>query len=218
LIADDHAVIRRGLRSILGRIAGVEVCGETENGAETIRRVRLDHPDLVLLDLNFPDLDGIAVLHALRTEFPEIDVLIFSMYEDQNLVSETIRLGARGYLMKSDSEEAYRRAIDLMRSHRPFFSERLKANMTFRQAEKKVGTASPGPSGLLTKREVDVLRLLAQGKRNKEVASALGISRRTVEVHRRHIMDKLKISSYSELVVYAVRNQIIDSGIGTLPI
>lgn len=210
LIADDHPIMRRGLRITFERIAGVHICGEADTGLETIRRVRLDHPDLVVLDLKLADDDGIAVLRELRAEFPEINVLIVSVYMHEQLVSQAIDLGARGYVLKADSEDALLRAVAHMRSGLTFFSEQLNVNIENASAKRGVGTAGPTSCGPLTAREVEVLRLLSLGNENKQVAAALGISRRTVEVHRSHLMRKLEASSFSDLIKYALRNKIID--------
>ena len=210
LIADDHAAIRQGLRIILGQIVGVEICAEAKTGLETISRVRLDRPDLVVLDLKLAYNDGIAVLRELRTEFPKISVLIFSMYVHENLVKQAIGLGARGYVTKADTEDALLRAIAHIRSGLTFFSEELHVNIEGASLKRSVGTAGPTSYGPLTVREVEVLRLLSQGNANKQVAARLGISKRTVEVHRSHLMQKLKASSFSDLIKYALRNKIID--------
>jgi DNA-binding NarL/FixJ family response regulator len=210
LIADDHPIIRRGLRGTFERIAGVDICGEVENGRETIRRVRLDHPDLVVLDLKFADSDGIAILRELHAEFPEIKVLIVSMYMHENLVKQAIDLGASGYVLKADTEDALLRAIAHIRSGLTFFSEDLNVNVENASAKRRAGTAGPAFCGPLTAREVEVLRLLSQGNQNKQVAAALGISKRTVDVHRSHLMQKLKASSFSDLIKYALRNKIIE--------
>ncbi len=210
LIADDHPTIRRGLRVILGQIAGIEVCAEAATGLETISRVRLSHPDLVVLDLKLANDDGIAVLRELRAEFPEIKVLIVSMYMHENLVKQAIDLGAQGYVLKADTEDALLRAIAHMRSGLTFFSEELQVDVENASAKRSVGTFGSAFCGPLTVRQVEVLRLLAQGYKNKQVAVAIGISTRTVHAHRSRLMRKLKLSSYSDLIKYALRNKLID--------
>jgi len=207
LIADDHPIVRRGLRTVFERIAGVEICAEADTGFETIRRVRLDHPDLVVLDLKLAKDDGIAILRELRAEFPEINVLIVSVYMHENLVKQAIDLGARGYVLKADSQDALVRAVAHIRSGLTFFSAKLNVNIENASTKRSVGTACPAS---LTVREVEVLRLLSQGNENKRVAAVLGISKRTVDVHRSHLMEKLKASSFSDLIKYALRNKIID--------
>jgi two-component system response regulator NreC len=210
LIADDHPVLRRGLRSLLGEISGVEVCGEAETGRETILAARLNRPDLVALDVQFPDAHGITVLRELRAEFPETDVLMFSMHLHADLVKQAIDLGARGYVLKSDTEDALLRAIAHIRSRLTFFSEELNVNIENAAAKRSVGTFGSAFCGPLTVRELEVLRLLSQGNQNKQVAFALGISKRTVEAHRSRLMQKLKASSFSDLIKYALRNKLID--------
>ena len=210
MIADDHPIVRRGLRSTFERIAGVEICAEADTGLETIRRVRLDHPDLVVLDVKLADDDGIAVLRELRAEFPEINVLIVSMYMHEHVVKQAIDLGARGYVLKADSEDALVGAVAQIRSGLTFFSAELNVNIENASTKRSVGTAGLAFRARLTVREVEVLRLLSQGNENKQVAAVLGISRRTVDVHRSHLMQKLKASSFSDLIKYALRNKIID--------
>lgn len=209
LIADDHPIMRRGLRVTLERIAGVCICGEAGTGLETISRVRLNRPDLVVLDLKLGNDDGIAVLRELRAEFPEINVLIVSLYMHENLVKQAIDFGARGYVLKEDTQDALVRALAHIRSGLTFFSEKLNVNIENAAAKRSVGTFGSA-FWPLTVREVEVLRLLAQGHQNKQVAVALGISRRTVDAHRSRLMRKLKLSSHSALIKYALRNKIVD--------
>ncbi len=192
------------------QISRTEVCGEAENGIETITRVKLDRPDLLMLDLKLPDIHGIEVLRILQRESPRVSTLVVSMDARQDVVRQAITLGARGYILKSDGEEALRLAILRMRSGLTFFSEELHIDIEAVSAKASVGTTDPTLWHPLTPREIEVLRLLAQGYRNKQVATALNISRRTVEAHRNHLMQKLKLSSYSDLIKYALRNKLID--------
>jgi DNA-binding NarL/FixJ family response regulator len=210
LIADDHPAFRIGLRNLVEQIAGIEVCGEAQSGLETIRLVRLHHPNAVLIDLQFPDVDGLLVLRELHSEFPETDAIVVSMHTDETVVNEALSAGARGYIVKSDAVEAYRRALARVRSGFTFMSEELSHNVEGVSAGGNVRTSHPVFGTPLSMRETEVLRLLAQGNSNKQVAYTLGISPRTAEVHRGHLMKKLNVSSFSALVKYALRNKIAD--------
>ncbi|MGH9682207.1 MAG: response regulator transcription factor [Candidatus Acidiferrales bacterium] len=209
LIADDHPVVRRGLRQILEAQPGIEVCGEVSNGKEAIERVKQDKPNLIVLDLTMPELDGLEATHKLREECPETDILIMTMHFAEELARDLIRSGARGYILKTDADVELIAAIHRIRERGTFFTSQLADTMTecFVRDPVEVGPIAGAP---LTPREVQIVELLARGKSNKEVASQLGVSTRTIESHRTHIMRKMKFGSLSELVRFAIRNSLID--------
>jgi DNA-binding NarL/FixJ family response regulator len=210
LLVDDHPVVRRGIRAILDSQPGLQVCGEAADGAEAMELVKKDKPDLVVLDLTMPKMNGLEVTAAVREQSPETTVLVLSMHFSEELAREALRCGALGNMLKSDADAELLAAVDHMRHHEPFFTAKLAVTM----AENFVaGPAEGDPEGQsdspLTDREIQVVQLLAEGKSNKEVAAALGVSTRTVESHRNHIMRKMSFTSFSDLIRFAVRNNLV---------
>lgn len=212
LLADDHPVVRRGLRAILETQRDIEVCGEAADGREAVDLAKKAKPDLVLLDLTMPAMNGLEVTTALREHSPETDVLVLSMHFSEELAREVLRCGALGYMLKSDADYELLEAIDRVRRHQPFFTSKLASamaqNFVDGSTETSVG-ANGKPGSPLTDRELQVVQLLAEGKSNKEVAGALAVSTRTVESHRSHIMHKMNFVSFSELIRFAVRNNLV---------
>jgi DNA-binding NarL/FixJ family response regulator len=215
LDADDHAVVRHGLRVLLEAQPGVQVCGEASTGLQAVDYVKKQKPDLLVLDLTMPDMNGLEVMRAIRGESPSTDVLVLTMHFSEELAREMLRCGALGYVLKSDADTELLAAVDHVRHHQPFFTSRLGISMAQNYVHRPGDTTWSGedgvlPSSPLTPREIEVVKLLAEGKSNKESASALEISTRTVESHRDHIMDKMNFSSYSELVRFAVRTKLVE--------
>jgi DNA-binding NarL/FixJ family response regulator len=213
LVADDHAVVRRGLRSLLETQPGIEVCCEASTGPETLELVRTAKPDMVVLDLTMPDMNGLDVTRTVREESPSTAVLVLTMHFSEELAREVLRAGALAYVLKSDADSELLTAIDHVRHNQPFFTSALAASMAHTFVHGPADAASgdkPLPGSPLTNREVEVIQLLAEGKSNKEAAVELGVSTRTVESHRTHIMHKMNFRSFSELVRFAVRNNLVD--------
>jgi len=215
LVADDHAVVRRGLRALLEAQPGIEVCGEASTGTETLETVKKTKPDLVVLDLTMPEMNGLDVTRAVREQSPSTSVLVLTMHFSEELAREVLRAGAMAYVLKSDADSELLAAIDHVRHNQPFFTSALAVSMahTFVHGPgESQGSAEerPLPGAPLTNREVEVIQLLAEGKSNKEAAVELGVSTRTVESHRNHIMHKMNFRSFSELVRFAVRNNLIE--------
>jgi DNA-binding NarL/FixJ family response regulator len=215
LVADDHAVVRHGLRVLLEAQPGVQVCGEASTGLEAIDCVKKGKPDLLVLDLTMPDMNGLEVMRAIRGESPSTEVLVLTMHFSEELAREMLRCGALGYVLKSDVDTELLAALDHVRHHQPFFTSRLAISMAQNYVRKSSDPGDSGADGVppnspLTPREIEVVKLLAEGKSNKEVASTLGVSTRTAESHRNHIMDKMNFASFSELVRFAVRNKLIE--------
>jgi DNA-binding NarL/FixJ family response regulator len=212
LLADDHPVVRRGLRAILETQRDIEVCGEASDGLEAVDLAKKTKPDLVLLDLTMPEMNGLEVTSALREHSPETDVLVLSMHFSEELAREVLRCGALGYMLKSDADSELLEAIDRVRRHQPFFTSKLASAMAqnFVDGSTEAGADANGkPDSPLTEREIQVVQLLAEGKSNKEVAGSLGVSTRTVESHRNHIMHKMNFASFSELIRFAVRSSLV---------
>jgi DNA-binding NarL/FixJ family response regulator len=214
MIADDHAVVRRGVRALLDTQQGLEVCCEASTGLEAIEHVKKIKPNLVLLDLTMPEMNGLEVARVIRDESPETDVLIFTMHFSEDVAREVLRCGARGYVLKSDADVELVAAVRHVQQHKPFFTGRLAMTMADsfvnEQREDSARAEHPLPGCPLTARELEIVQLLATGKISKEVAAAIGISTRTVESHRNHIMKKMNFASFSELMRFAIRNHLVE--------
>jgi DNA-binding NarL/FixJ family response regulator len=210
LVADDHEVVRAGVRSILDRQPDCEICGEAVTGRQAVALAEQLQPEIVILDITMPELNGLEAARQILKAVPGVQVLILSMHESEELVQDILDIGAQGYILKSDAGRELAAAVQALRGREPFFTSRvaqiaLRAHLNKRHS----GHAQPSPDGTPTPREREVLQLLAEGKTNKAVASALGISVMTVETHRANIMHKLGAHSIADLVHYAVRNKII---------
>ena len=209
LLADDHVVMRTGLRVLLERQPNLEVVGESENGRDTINLVASVKPDVVVMDVGMPVLNGIEATKTIATEHPNVAVVILSMHADESYVMRALKAGARGYLLKDSAAADLISAIQAVSQNKSFFSpkvSRILAEDYVRVLKQKGAVDS---YDLLTNREREILQLVAEGKANKEVATALNISPYTVETHRRHILEKLNLHNPAELILYAVRKGII---------
>jgi DNA-binding NarL/FixJ family response regulator len=211
LIADDHAVVRTGLRTLLESHAGWEICAEASDGREAIEKASKLKPDVAVLDIGMPLLNGVEVTRRIRTLSPETEILILTMHESDNLVQQVVEAGARGYILKDDADRILIAAIDALRQHKPYFSTRVSSVVKAEDFSADSGNTSRASRSRLTPREREILQLLAEGKSNKEVASLLGISVNTAEAHRANIMLKLDVHTVAEIVLYAIRNNIITS-------
>lgn len=209
LLADDHVVMRTGLRALLERQPNLEVVGESENGREAIELVASLKPDVVVMDVGMPVLNGIEATKTIVTQHPTTAVVILSMYVDESYIMRALKAGARGYLLKDSAPADLIGAIQAVSQNKSFFSpkvSRILAEDYVRVLKQKGAVDS---YDLLTSREREILQLLAEGKANKEVAAALNISPYTVETHRSHILEKLNLHNPAELILYAVRKGII---------
>jgi DNA-binding NarL/FixJ family response regulator len=209
LLADDHIVMRTGLRALLERQPNLEVVGESENGRETVELVASLGPDVVVMDVAMPVLNGIEATKTIVNQRPATAVVILSMHADESYVMRALKAGARGYLLKDSAAADLISAIQAVSQNKSFFSpkvSRILAEDYVRVLKQKGAVDS---YDLLSSREREILQLLAEGKANKEVATALNISPYTVETHRRHILEKLNLHNPAELILYAVRKGII---------
>jgi DNA-binding NarL/FixJ family response regulator len=209
LLADDHDVVRRGLRGVLEARADWRVCGEASNGREAVELALRLRPDVAVLDLSMPELSGLEATRRIRKALPETEVLIFTMHDAEQLVREVLAAGARGYVLKSDAARHLVAAVDALAQHKPFVTSRVAERMEDRLGKGAALDEGGISSDPLTSREREILQRLAEGRSNKEVAAALDISVKTVETHRSSIMRKLGVNSIVELVHYAVRNKLI---------
>jgi len=207
LIADDHPVVRSGIRAVLGADPGLEVVGEAGDGTETLRLAETLDPDLVLIDITMPPEDGIRTARRLKEEHPGITVLFLTMHEDESLLREALRVGAAGYVIKRAEGSELIQAIHAA-SRGDIY---VHPAMTRALLEQPVTTEHRrgAPAFELTPRELDVLRLLARGNTNRQIAELLGLSVRTVENHRANLMGKLGLQSRVELVSYAEEHDLL---------
>jgi len=198
LIADDHSVVREGLRMFLGRDPELEVVSEAADGVEAVERSRQLHPDVVLMDLLMPVMDGIAAISAIRNELPEIEVIALTSVLESAAVIGAVRAGAIGYLLKDTQAPELRRAIKAAAAGQVQLSPQASAYLM-----REVRT--PEMTEVLTEREMEVLRLLVQGQSNKEIARDLQIAEDTVKTHMKHILAKLGVQSRTQAVLGAIR-------------
>ena len=207
LLADDHRILREGLRSLLAQEPDIAVVGEASDGEQVVALARELRPDLVIMDVVMPGIDGIAATRQIRAECPETRVIALSMHSDRRFVSEMVRAGALGYLVKDSAFEELNQAVRTVMANRPYLSAVITGTLVEDFVRQTSAQERPpvSPLQMLTTREQEVLRLLADGKRVKEIAHLLTISAKTVESHRQNIMDKLEIHSTIELTRYALR-------------
>jgi len=208
LIADDHELIRQGLRKALEERPGWTICGEASSGREAVSKALELRPDVVVLDVTMPALNGLEATRQIRRALPKTEVLILTMHDSERLAGEALAAGARGFLLKTDLGDTLLRAVEHLSRHEPFFTSKvakLVLNGFFNLERSEV------TEDRLTPREREIVQLLAEGKSNKEIAVTLSISVHTAETHRSNIMYKLGLHSMSELVRYAIREHIIQA-------
>lgn len=210
LVADDHEVVRKGLRAILAARPGWEVCCEVANGRDAVTEALKCRPDVIVMDISMPELNGLEATRHIVQQLPQTQVLILSAHESENLVRQMLTSGARGYVLKSDIGEDLIAAVDALCLGRLYFTSAVSEYILSESRRAVSLNESPQPSRRrLSQREREVLQLLAEGKSNKEVGAVLGISVKTVETHRGNLMAKLAAHSLSDLVRYAIQNEII---------
>ena len=215
LIADDHEVARRGIRSVLETHPGWEVCAEAKDGRDAVELAAATKPDLVLLDIGMPNLNGLEAARQILATSPNIAILILTMHDSDHVIREVLRAGARGFLLKSDAGRDLVAAVDALQSQRTFFTTRVSKMVLdgFLNREKETSDFADdldhGGGELLTSREREVIQLLAEGRTSKEVAVTLNLSVKTAETHRTNLMRKLGLHSVADLTRYAVRNGIV---------
>lgn len=206
LVADDHEIVRRGVRALLEARPGWRICGEAVEGREAVEKAHRLKPDVVILDIGMPVLNGLEAARQIRKDSPKCEVLILTMHESEQVVREVLTAGARGYVLKSDAGRDLVNAVETLSRHETFFTSSVADYVLQSFLDARGGEEDPSA---VTPREREVIQLLAEGRGNKEVAATLGISVRTAETHRTNIMRKLECRSFSDLVRYAIRNNII---------
>ena len=208
LLADDHPVVRRGMRSCLEGIQHVEVVDEAVDGREALKKVKELAPDIVLMDIDMPNMNGLEATQKIREEVPDTRVLILSVHSNKDYVLQIIRSGAQGYVLKDASPADLVRAIESVDNGEPFFSPDV-SQIVLNQYLEEAGAEADGDTVKLTTRERQVLAMIAGGQSNKEMASSLGVGVRTIETHRERVMNKLDIHSVAGLTKYAITNGIV---------
>ena len=210
LVADDHEIVRRGLVSLLKSHAGWDVCGEAQDGRQAVDKAKELKPDIVILDIGMPNLNGLEAARQMQRDNPQAKVLILTITDVDEVVRAVLDAGARGFVLKSDAARDLVAAVEALQSNKTFFTSRV-ADMVLGGY---LGRTRPTPESdavlpTLTPREREIVQLLAEGKSSKEVASHLNLSVKTAETHRSNIMRKLNLHSVSGLVLYAVRNNMV---------
>ena len=212
LIADDHDIVRRGLRSLVEDQPGWEVCADAGTGRQAVEKALALKPDICVLDITMPELNGLEATRQIRRAQPTTEILVLTVHETEELVREVLKAGARGYILKSDAGRDLVAAIQAISQKKTYFNPKVAKLVS--ESFLKTGAAAPDDeivNNPLTPREREIVQLLAEGKANKEVADILGISVKTAETHRTNIMRKLHFHSIGELVRYAIRNKIVQA-------
>ncbi len=209
LIADDHGIVRKGLRLQLEQNERFEVIGEAADGREAVRMAEELAPDVVIMDIAMPNLNGIEATTQLIKKNPQIGVIILSMYSDETYLTRTLAAGARGYLLKDSADVDLERAVEVVAQGKPFFSPAIADTLLEDYMRQLQQRGLQDSYDLLTTREREILQLLAEGRSNKEAAGILTLSINTVETHRTRLMQKLNLHSAVDIVLYAVRKRII---------
>ena len=212
LIADDHGLVRRGARAVLRSRRGWRVVGEAANGREAVEKAIALKPDVAVVDIGMPELDGVEVTRQIREAVPNTKVLVLTMHESDQMVRRALDAGARGYLLKSDLTDCLAKAVKAVAEGKRFLTPKVSEIVLdgFLKPRSRQQDGKPAGSRT-TPRELEIIRLLAEGKSNKEIAPLLGITVRTVETHRAKIMLKLGLHSLAELIHYALQNEIISA-------
>jgi len=211
ILTEDHQILRDGVKSLIAS-ENIKITGEASTGAELWKLLEGEKPDIILMDISLPDTSGIELTRLISERFPEIKVLILSMYTDESFINLAIKSGAKGYLHKNTTREEMLIAIDTVYSGNDFYSDNISKIILKSYIEKAKLNAeeSLNPHEVLSKREIEILTMFAEGFINKEIADKLFISIRTVESHKNHIMQKLNLKTQVELVKYAIRHNLIN--------
>jgi DNA-binding NarL/FixJ family response regulator len=211
LIADDHDVMRQGTRSVIEREPGWEVCGVAATGREAVARAEELKPDIVIIDMTMPELNGLDAAGQIRRRLPGTEILMFTAHENDALIRDAFEAGVKSFILKSEAHNFLVQAIESLAKHKPFFTTKVSEilfSKILNRAEGNRDATEPGQR--LSARERETVQLIAEGKSNKEVAEALGISVRTAETHRASVLRKLNLDSIADLVRYAIRNKLIE--------
>jgi DNA-binding NarL/FixJ family response regulator len=212
LIADDHDVMREGTRAVIERQPGWEVCGVAATGVEAVEQALALKPDIVVMDMTMPELNGLDAAVQIRRRLPQTEILIFTAHQTDELIRDVFEAGAKSFIFKSEAHHFLVDAIQSLSQHKPFFTSKVSEVLFAEILSRSEDKPHPAQTGKrLTAREREIVQLLSEGKSNQEVADALGISVRTAETHRASILRKLGLKSLADLVRYAIRNSIVEA-------
>ncbi|MGP8049701.1 MAG: response regulator [Desulfobaccales bacterium] len=204
LIADDHQIVRQGLRNLLEKEHDLEVVAEAENGRNTVRLARESNPEVIIMDVAMPDLNGIEATRQIISEMPKVKVIALSMYADRRFVANMLKAGASGYLLKDCASEELVRAIRVVLAQKTFLSPGV-TDIVVKDYVQGSGGLDASVFSILSNREREVLQLMSEGRSTNQIAECLHLSVKTVETHRQQLMQKLKMRSVAELTKYAIR-------------
>ncbi len=211
LLADDHTILRAGLRMMLNAQADISVVGEASDGREAVRETERLLPDVVIMDITMPDLNGIEATRSIKRALPDVKVLMLTMHENEGYLFQSLRAGASGYMMKEAADTELIQAIRTVQSGRFYLSPAAQSMMVGDYLQRvKAGGEEKDSYNDLTEREREILKLVAEGLTNNQIAEKLIISPKTVDTHRTHVMDKLNLHSRAELVKYAMRRGLLE--------
>jgi DNA-binding NarL/FixJ family response regulator len=209
LIADDHEVVRCGIRALLETEPGIEVCGEAATGREAVQRAQQLRPDVAIMDVSMPELNGFETTRRIREVAPECEVLVFTFHDTEQVARDALDAGARGYVLKSQDARRLLAAVESLGEHKPFFSSPAAELLLEGYLGQDASQAGEHAPSRLTPRQREVLQLLAEGRTNKDVARLLDITVKTVETHRTNLMSRLGLHSVGDLVRYAIRENLV---------
>ncbi len=210
LIADDHEMVRGGLRKLVEAQPGWKVVGEALDGREAVRKAQQLKPDVVVLDVSMPRLNGLEATRQIVKALPHTPVLILTMHDSERMVHDVLSAGARGYVLKSDASRDLVKALEALAEKRTFFTSKVAEMVLAGYVKSHADGGDSADKTRLTPREREIVQLLAEGKSTKEVGVALGVSERTADTHRANLMRKLDLHTIADLVHYAIRNKIIE--------
>jgi len=205
MVVDDHLIVRRGIISMIEEDPGFTVCGETDDGEEALALAKDSQPDIVVLDISLPRMGGIDVAIQLRRILPDVEILFLTMHDNERIVADALRAGARAYVLKSECDNKLIEALRALANHQPFFA----AHVSEKLLESYLSTHSSADPVNLSPRERQIVKLVAEGNSNKVIASILGVSVKTVETHRSSAMRKIGAKSSADLALYAARNRLV---------
>jgi DNA-binding NarL/FixJ family response regulator len=203
LIADDHSIVRAGIQSLLAAREDIVIAGEADSGRSIVQMTRKLKPDLILMEMNMPDMNGIETINVIHRENADIKVLVLSMHFDDKEVAKALKAGARGYLIKNCDARVLNDAIDTVKSGNVYLSNEMSQSLIQSYIDKIVDDSSG--SCILTRKEREILQKISEGNTTKEISGVLNVSVKTVEVHRSNIMNKLKLRNIADLTKYAIR-------------
>jgi DNA-binding NarL/FixJ family response regulator len=205
-LADDHELLRRGVRTLIAEHRAWSICGEAANGRHAVKLALATKPDIVVLDIEMPELNGMEAARSIKQALPQTEILIYTLYDSEHIIRRVLQAGVRGYVLKSEEPQKLVDAIEALGKHKPYFGGAVSYALLDDLLKSKGELDEPS---LLTARELQIVRLLADGKSNRDIASQFRKSVKTVETHRASIMRKLGVNSITELVRYAIRNKLI---------